>query len=135
MGLEELDTLTAELLRLYPEKRVFTLSGPLGAGKTTWIKSFCRHLGVQDGMSSPTFSLINEYEAASGAKVFHFDFYRLKDVYEAMDIGAEEYLFSGAYCFVEWPEKVQRILPDSYLELKLIPEDENHRSIEVKQYG
>jgi tRNA threonylcarbamoyladenosine biosynthesis protein TsaE len=90
---------------------VFAFFGTMGSGKTTFIKSICRQLGVNEGMSSPTFGLVNEYAGLSGHPVYHFDFYRIKDQQEAIDIGCEEYFYSGEYCFVEWPEKILNLLP------------------------
>lgn len=83
----------------------------MGAGKTTLVKGICSRLGVQDAVSSPTFSLVNEY-AFPGGKVFHFDFYRIRDIVEAYDIGYEDYFGSGQYCLIEWPEKVESLLPE-----------------------
>lgn len=101
-----------ELLRKFPSHRVFAFYGEMGAGKTTIIKEICRQLGVKESeMSSPTFALINEYRAADGKPVFHFDFYRIKNETEVFDLGYEDYFYSGNYCFIEWPEKIPNILP------------------------
>jgi tRNA threonylcarbamoyladenosine biosynthesis protein TsaE len=83
----------------------------MGAGKTTFIKAICEQLGVKDTISSPTFSIVNEYLTTKGDKVFHFDFYRIKTEQEAYDMGYEDYFYSKAYCFVEWPEKIETLLP------------------------
>lgn len=91
----------------------------MGSGKTTFIKAVGHVLGVQEGMSSPTFSIVNEYETASGEKLYHFDFYRLKNELEAYDIGTEEYFDSGNYCFVEWPDKITGLLPEKYVEVSI----------------
>jgi tRNA threonylcarbamoyladenosine biosynthesis protein TsaE len=100
-----------ELLRAFPEARVFTFSGPLGAGKTTLIKALCARLGVADGMASPSFSIVNEYRTAGGTPVYHFDLYRLNKPEELEGIGFTEYLDSGHYCFVEWPELGEGLYP------------------------
>lgn len=131
----DIDEVVAEILSEFPDVRVYAFYGQMGAGKTTLIKAFCRHLGVTGSMSSPTFSLVNEYQNDKGEKFYHFDFYRIKDVREAVDIGAEEYFYSGAFCFVEWPEKVVHLLPDKYLELRIIADDKEHRTIEVQLHG
>ena len=94
------------------ENTVFAFSGKMGAGKTTFIKAVCRQLGVQDTVTSPTFAIVNEYEAAQGRPIYHFDFYRIKKVSEAYDMGCEEYFYSGHPCFIEWPELIEEVLPE-----------------------
>ncbi|CAN5608163.1 tRNA (adenosine(37)-N6)-threonylcarbamoyltransferase complex ATPase subunit type 1 TsaE [soil metagenome] len=106
----ELGEFAKEILSRLPDQRIFCFHGDLGAGKTTFIKSFCKELGVEDSVHSPTFSIVNEYRSKSGSPVYHFDFYRLKNETEAFDLGYEEYLFSGNYCFIEWPEKIESLL-------------------------
>jgi tRNA threonylcarbamoyladenosine biosynthesis protein TsaE len=103
----------------YPQHRVFALHGDLGAGKTTLIKAFCKALGVEDGTSSPSFAIVNEYRAASGDPVYHFDLYRLKDAGELDAIGFTEYADSGHYCFIEWPELAEDLLPPDTLHVTL----------------
>lgn len=100
------------LLAAYPESRIFAFFGPMGVGKTTFIKAICRELGAADNVSSPTFSIVNQYNTPSGENIFHFDFYRIKDVVEVYNLGYEEYFYSGAYCFIEWPEKMEHLLPE-----------------------
>jgi tRNA threonylcarbamoyladenosine biosynthesis protein TsaE len=107
----ELPAAANALLSAYPNARVFALSGEMGAGKTTFIKALCRELGVPDIVQSPTFAIINEYKRANGESVFHFDFYRIKKAEEAFDIGYEDYVYSGHYCFIEWPELIEGLLP------------------------
>jgi tRNA threonylcarbamoyladenosine biosynthesis protein TsaE len=94
------------------ENTVFAFYGKMGAGKTTFIKAVCRQLGVQDTVTSPTFAIVNEYEAAQGRPIYHFDFYRIKKVSEAYDMGCEEYFYSGHPCFIEWPELIEEVLPE-----------------------
>ncbi|HOS49569.1 MAG TPA: tRNA (adenosine(37)-N6)-threonylcarbamoyltransferase complex ATPase subunit type 1 TsaE [Bacteroidia bacterium] len=108
--LEQLPEVAAELLQFASSQKIFCLHGEMGAGKTTFVKELSKTLGVSDEVQSPTFSIVNEYKAASGDPVFHFDFYRLKRLEEAYDIGYEDYVFSGHYCFIEWPEKVESLL-------------------------
>jgi tRNA threonylcarbamoyladenosine biosynthesis protein TsaE len=103
----------------YPEHRVFALHGDLGAGKTTLIKAFCQALGVEDGTSSPSFAIVNEYRAASGAPVYHIDLYRLKNPGELDAIGFTEYVDSGHFCFIEWPELAKDLLPPGTLHVTL----------------
>jgi tRNA threonylcarbamoyladenosine biosynthesis protein TsaE len=115
--------------------KVWLLVGEMGAGKTTLAKELCRQLGVTDGMSSPTFSIINEYRSQTGDSIFHFDFYRIQREQEAIDIGVEEYFYSGAYCFIEWPERITRVLPDRYAVLKITIVDIDHRTLSVTFHG
>jgi tRNA threonylcarbamoyladenosine biosynthesis protein TsaE len=107
----ELDEIAAQLLQFHTTKRVFAFYGKMGAGKTTFIKSICKQLHVTDTAISPTFAIINEYEAGDGSLVYHFDFYRIKNLTEFLDLGCEEYFYSGSYCFIEWPEKIENSLP------------------------
>lgn len=108
----DLDGVAAELLSAFPGGRIFAFFGPMGVGKTTLIKALCRHLGSLDVVSSPTFSIINQYLTGSGESLFHFDFYRIKDITEVYNLGYEDYFFSGNYCFIEWPEKIESLLPE-----------------------
>ena len=101
------------LLQAHSDKRLFAFKGSMGAGKTTFIKEICAVLGVGNMVNSPTFSIINEYFTDEGESVFHFDFYRIKKKEEVLDIGYEEYLYSGNYCFMEWPEKIEELLPEN----------------------
>lgn len=115
----ELDQLVPKLFDFAQETKVFLFEGDLGAGKTTFIKRICKYLGVEDAMSSPSFSLVNEYESSSGELIYHFDCYRLKTIEEALDIGVEEYLQSNAYCFVEWPEKIAPLLVGDEIKISI----------------
>lgn len=94
------------------QNTVFAFYGKMGAGKTTFIKAVCEQLGVDDTVTSPTFAIVNEYEAAQGRPIYHFDFYRIKKVSEAYDMGCEEYFYSGHPCFIEWPELIEEVLPE-----------------------
>lgn len=105
-SVEELLGLAAKVLDEFKKDRVFAFYAPMGAGKTTFIKAFCSALGVKDTISSPTFSLVNEYKAVDKAKIFHFDFYRIKTITEAYDMGYEDYFYSSARCLIEWPERI-----------------------------
>jgi tRNA threonylcarbamoyladenosine biosynthesis protein TsaE len=118
-GLGDLPGICAMLVPCLAETPVMLVDAPMGAGKTTLIKELCRQLGVTDEVSSPTYSLVNEYLLENGGKVFHFDFYRLNTVEEAYDIGAEDYFFSGHICLAEWPGLIRPLLPDDFLELKI----------------
>ncbi|MCK4854375.1 MAG: tRNA (adenosine(37)-N6)-threonylcarbamoyltransferase complex ATPase subunit type 1 TsaE, partial [Bacteroidales bacterium] len=109
--LSSIDDAARELIDNLPEKRIFAFYGEMGAGKTTLIKALCRVLQVTDVTSSPSFGLIYEYRTRGNDSVYHFDFYRIEHLEEAYDIGYEEYIDSGQYCFIEWPEKVASLLP------------------------
>lgn len=129
---EQLAEAAAELMVESRDRRVWLLYGEMGAGKTTLIKVLCNLLGIESGMSSPTFSIVNEYLGNASKKIFHFDFYRLKNVSEAFDIGIEEYFDSGSYCFVEWPEKISPLCPPDAFEVRIKEMDKSTRVIEFK---
>jgi tRNA threonylcarbamoyladenosine biosynthesis protein TsaE len=129
---EEMKTIAQDILVQCEEFRVFTFSGNLGAGKTTLIREMCHHLGYKGDVTSPTFSLVNEY-SIGGEVVYHMDLYRLKNIEEAYDIGIEEYLFSGEYCFIEWPEIIEPILCDGYWQVKMEVNAEGVRKIDVSK--
>jgi tRNA threonylcarbamoyladenosine biosynthesis protein TsaE len=111
--------------------KIFLFYGEMGAGKTTLIKVLCETLGVTEQATSPTFSIVNEYIGRDSG-IFHFDFYRLKNQTEALDMGYEEYFYSGAYCFIEWPEKIPDLLPDHYTTIRINVLDSNSRSISIE---
>ena len=126
--LQELNGVAAGLIRSFPQSRIFFFFGEMGAGKTTFIKALCGELGVADEVSSPTYSIVNEYQSESG-KVYHFDFYRLKSETEALDMGYEEYFYNGNYCLVEWPEKIENLWPSEYVKVDIIVSDGDERII------
>src|SRR5882762_9720679 len=125
--LDELDSVVKELLVAGNPFRIWVFHGEMGAGKTTLIKGICKELGVTSVMTSPTFSIVNEYEGND--IIYHFDCYRLKNENEAYDIGLEEYLDSGKLCLIEWPERIPSLLPASRFEIKLEIESPTHRRI------
>lgn len=118
-SLDELQEAAKQFLERFPNERIFALYGKMGSGKTTFIKALCRCLGSTDPITSPTFALVNEYSASSGERIFHFDFYRIKTIEEALDIGFDDYIYSGNYCFMEWPENIEPLLPDRLVEVKI----------------
>ena len=116
---EQLPEVARKLLEEYSGERFFAFFGKMGVGKTTLIKALCERLGVEDNVCSPTFAIINVYRTGGGSPVYHFDFYRMKNAEEAYDIGYEEYFYSGEYCFTEWTEKVEELLPEHYVRVEL----------------
>lgn len=112
-SLDEIDTIAKKILSENPQK-VILFNGNMGVGKTTLIKALAKNLGVNDVTSSPTFSLVNEYQANNNELLFHFDVYRLKNETEALDMGIEEYLYSGNWCFIEWAEKIPNLIPNEH---------------------
>ena len=107
---------------------VFAFYGKMGAGKTTFIKAVCEELGVGDVITSPTFAIINEYSASGGA-IYHFDFYRIKKLEEVYDMGYEDYFYSGALCFIEWPELIEDILPDDAVRVSIAEQPDGRRKV------
>lgn len=116
---KELPQVASLLLNTFPDDSFFAFFGDMGVGKTTLIKEICTQLGVVDNVCSPTFSIVNEYLSDGNEPIYHFDFYRLKNLEEIYDMGYEEYFYSGNYCFVEWSEKVEALLPTSYVRLDI----------------
>lgn len=131
-SLQELPSIATQLLSHAGDQKIFLFHGDMGAGKTTLIKSLCEVLGVQGSVTSPTFAIVNEYKGST-AKIYHFDFYRLKNQTEALDMGAEEYFYSGNYCFIEWPEKIPDMLPHHYINISLKVLSDDCREISVEK--
>lgn len=117
--LDQISEVAKKILNEAKGQKIFVFYGEMGAGKTTLIKAICKNLGVTQNMSSPTFSLVNEYQNTQGQTLYHFDFYRLNSEEEAFDYGYEEYFFSGDYCFIEWPEKIPNLLPANHVAIKI----------------
>lgn len=129
-NLGQLPDVARKLLEAFPDERFFAFFGKMGVGKTTLIKEICAALGVEDVVCSPTFAIVNEYTTAEDEPVYHFDFYRMNSIREAYDIGYEEYFYSGCYCFTEWTEKIEEILPERYVRVE-ITEEEGRRTLEA----
>jgi tRNA threonylcarbamoyladenosine biosynthesis protein TsaE len=130
-SLEEIKQAAKDFLAFQHKGKVFAFYGGMGAGKTTFIKAICLELGVEENISSPTFSIVNEYITPKGESIFHFDCYRLRNIREAYDFGAEEYFYSGSMCFVEWPEILEELLPSEVVKVRINVIDENIREIEI----
>ncbi len=128
---EGLREVAEALLESLNGRTVVALRGEMGAGKTTLIRAVAEAMGVEDQVTSPTFALVNQYEGAGGERLFHFDFYRIDDVREAYDLGYEEYFYSGDLCFVEWPEKIEALLPEEVVEVRITVDSPTARSFEI----
>ena len=115
------------------DRTVFAFHGNMGAGKTTFIKQLCEDMGTQDVVNSPTFAIVNVYDVQTpySGEVYHFDCYRLKDLREAQDFGAEEYLYSGNYCFIEWPEMIAPLLPDDIVQVRIEVQENGERKLVI----
>ncbi|MCB9173428.1 MAG: tRNA (adenosine(37)-N6)-threonylcarbamoyltransferase complex ATPase subunit type 1 TsaE [Flavobacteriales bacterium] len=129
-SIDDLDLISEKLINQFNHK-VVLFYGEMGNGKTTLIKQLCKKLGVSESTSSPTFSIVNEYKTDKNNTIYHFDFYRIKDESEVLDFGYEEYLYSGNYCFIEWPEKIPNMLPDDVVKVTINKDENNFRIIEV----
>jgi tRNA threonylcarbamoyladenosine biosynthesis protein TsaE len=122
-SLEEINAVAQKILSENP-KKVLLFKGIMGVGKTTLIKSLAKNLGVNDATSSPTFSLVNQYQITDNQYIYHFDVYRLKNETEALDMGIEEYLYSGNWCFIEWPENIPSLIPEEHstINIEILPD-------------
>ncbi|MGE5394707.1 MAG: tRNA (adenosine(37)-N6)-threonylcarbamoyltransferase complex ATPase subunit type 1 TsaE [Candidatus Saccharibacteria bacterium] len=132
-GLSALGEMAKELLEAFADERIFALYGAMGAGKTTFIKAMCRELGSKDNITSPSFALINEYTTQNHSVIYHFDFYRIKKIEEAYDLGYEDYIYSGNYCFIEWPEMIQDLLPPGIVQVKISETQDGGRTFEAEK--
>ncbi len=123
----------AEFLRQLDDRTVYAFHGSMGAGKTTFIKAVCEELGVEDVINSPTFAIINEYRSEeTGELIYHFDFYRINKLSEAEDIGTTDYFYSGALCFIEWPEKIEELLPGDVVHVRISENPDGTRTVEFQ---
>ena len=129
---ELLDHIAHDIVTNLTESKIILFYGEMGAGKTTLIKEICKQMGVVDTMSSPTFSVVNEYHTSDNKIIYHFDLYRIKNIEECFDLGMEEYVYSGNYCFIEWPEIALPLLPEKYYSLQIKTEKDNTRSISLQ---
>jgi tRNA threonylcarbamoyladenosine biosynthesis protein TsaE len=131
VALFDLDIVAQEIVRRLDTINVWLFHGEMGSGKTTLIKAVCKALGVEEATSSPTFSIVNEYQTIAKKKIYHFDFYRIKNEAEAADIGTEEYFYSGYPCFIEWPEKIPSLIPLQYADVTIQVETNTKRTIAI----
>lgn len=131
-NLDEINSVAARFLDYVGDKTIFALYGPMGVGKTTFVKAIAATVGVVDDVSSPTFAIVNEYLTKNGESIYHFDFYRVKSISEALDFGYEEYFYSGNRCFIEWPEKIEELLPENIVNCYFSENADGSRELEVR---
>ena len=129
--LTDLDAAAKMFIESMGNRTVFAFYGEMGAGKTTFIKTICKAMGVTETITSPTFSLVNEYKSDKGTAIFHFDFYRIKNIEEAYDFGYEDYFYSGNVCFIEWPELIQSLLPEDVVNVRIKVDENEQRLISI----
>lgn len=131
-SLSDLDAVAEQVLASLEGRTVVIFRGGMGAGKTTLISRIVRSLGSEDTVTSPTFALVNQYEGADDCRIYHFDFYRIDSIDEVFDLGYEEYFYSGDLCLVEWPEKIESLLPEDVMEVRITAPDEDTRIFEIE---
>ena len=131
-SLNEIDKAAKDFVAAMGDRKVFAFYGKMGAGKTTFIKAVCEELGVEDVINSPTFAIVNEYVDGKGESVYHFDFYRIKNLQEVLDIGYEDYVYSGHVCFMEWPELIENLLPDDVVKVTIEEEMDGGRVVQIE---
>ena len=134
LTIESIDTIhdtARQFVDRIGDRTVFAFNGKMGAGKTTFIKAICEVMGVNETVNSPTFSIVNEYEAADGRIIYHFDCYRITNIQEALDLGAEEYLYSGNLCFIEWSENMAPLLPDTLVNVDIEEQEDGSRNVVI----
>ena len=132
--LAHLPVAARQIIEFAHQTRVWLFYGEMGAGKTTLIKALCEVWQVEDTVSSPTFALVNEYRTRQGEALYHFDFYRIEDEEEALDIGVEEYFESQRYCLVEWPTKIRNLLPETYIRIEIQVNEDVSRTIHLSRH-
>jgi tRNA threonylcarbamoyladenosine biosynthesis protein TsaE len=131
--LDAIEEAAAVFVQAMGGNTVFAFRGEMGAGKTTFIKAICRKLGVEDVITSPTFAIVNEYRSNSGELIYHFDFYRINKMEEVFDFGYEDYFYSGSLCFIEWPEKIESLLPPDVVNVSVTVSADGGREVEISK--
>lgn len=133
-SIEEINQAAQAFVAAMGKRKVFAFYGKMGAGKTTFIKAVCQALGVEDVINSPTFAIVNEYIDGQGQPIYHFDFYRIKTPQEVLDIGYEDYVYSGHVCFMEWPELVENLLPDDVVKVTIEENEDGSRTVRTEDF-
>ena len=128
-SLQQIHEAARTFIQAMGDNTVFAMYGKMGAGKTTFTKAICECLGVEDVINSPTFAIVNEYRSDSGELIYHFDFYRIKRLEEVYDMGYEDYLYSGALCFIEWPELIEDLLPEDAVRVTIEENEDGTRTV------
>jgi len=128
-GIDSIREAARQFVDAMGDNKIFAFYGKMGAGKTTFIKAVCEELGVQDVINSPTFAIVNEYLDGKGEQIFHFDFYRIKKEQEVLDIGYEDYVYSGNVCFMEWPELIEDLLPEETVKVTIEEQPDGTRMV------
>lgn len=129
-SLDKINEAAKQFVAAIDQNTVFAFYGKMGAGKTTFIKAVCEELGVTDTVASPTFAIVNEYRSdTTGELIYHFDFYRIKKLDEVYDMGYEDYFYSGALCFIEWPELIEEVLPEDAVKVNIVENEDGSRTI------
>jgi tRNA threonylcarbamoyladenosine biosynthesis protein TsaE len=131
-SLNQIQDAARQLIAYAGEVKIWVFQGQMGAGKTTLIKALSKEMNVLDQVSSPTFGIVNEYETNARERIYHFDFYRMDNPLEALDIGIEEYFYSGEYCWIEWAEKIAQFLPEEFLLIRIVIDSEQNRIITLQ---
>ena len=133
-SIEKINQAAQAFVAAMGKRKVFAFYGKMGAGKTTFIKAVCQTLGVEDVINSPTFAIVNEYIDGQGQPIYHFDFYRIKTPQEVLDIGYEDYVYSGHVCFMEWPELVENLLPDDVVKITIEENEDGSRTVRTEDF-
>lgn len=131
-NLKEINKVAEHFLEYVGDRTIFALYGPMGVGKTTFVKAIGECMGIEDDINSPTFAIVNEYATKSGESVYHFDFYRVNNISEALDFGYEEYFYGGSKCFIEWPEKIAELLPEHIVNCYFSENEDGSRELRVE---
>lgn len=132
-SIDDIDNAAIEFIKAMGDNTVFAFRGDMGAGKTTFITAICKHLKVEDTINSPTFAIVNEYRSESAELIYHFDFYRINKVEEAFDFGYEDYFYSGSLCFIEWPERIEDLLPHDVINVNIQVKDDGSRLVSIDE--
>lgn len=132
-NIDQIKETAQQFIAAMGDNTVFAFYGEMGAGKTTLIKAICEELGVEDVINSPTFAIVNEYRSGSGELIYHFDFYRINKLEEVYDFGYEDYFYSGALCFIEWPEKIDELLPGDCVSVHIAENSDGSRTVTIDE--